>query len=302
MGRFPFFSHSFLPPYGFLGSFFLILSYSIFPCPFFFTFLPLVSSLPFELEPGQKLFFPFPSTILFYSILFLCFFAGNSGEEAHSGTWRNWREGMGWGWENGKGGLFTKKKTNKKKQFKPRNFKSQKSRSKDLKNYYALRKPTGDIQQAAIVQCSAVQSEYRAYVLCESSAIQKECKPRIPVQIFIFIFYFSLACFPSLFLSLLTSRTPVCDLLLCSICTCTLCFCFGGGRVKLGTGGMHGPMGAWHNSSRGKREGKSRRAVFSVFFHSHIFSISQVKFTFVYGRIFLFFFFFAHFSLFEFSF
>lgn len=166
---------------------------------------------------------------------------------------------------------FHKEKNKQKKQFKPRNFKSQKSRSKDLKNYYALRKPTGDIQQAAIVQCSAVQSEYRAYVLCESSAIQKECKPRIPVQIFIFIFYFSLACFPSLFLSLLTSRTSVCDLLLCSICTCTLCFCFGGGRVKLGTGGMHGPMGAWHNSSRGKREGKSRRAVFSVFFHSHIF-------------------------------
>ncbi|PUU72460.1 hypothetical protein B9Z19DRAFT_675229 [Tuber borchii] len=163
---------------------------------------------------------------------------------------------------------FHKEKNKQKKQFKPKNFKSQKSRSKDLKNYYASRKSTGHIQLAAIVQCSAVQSEYRAYVLRESSAVQKECKPRIPVQIFIFIYYFSLACFPPLFLSLTTSRTSVCDLLLRSILHLHFVFLL---RWQSGEVGNRGD--AWADGSMAQQEqgGRGRENLcflpFTYFFY-----------------------------------
>ena len=121
--------------------------------------------------------------------------------------------------------------------------------------------------------CSAVQCSPSIVRTCSANPVlSRENANPAPLFRFLFLFFiFLLLAFLHFSFSLLTSRTSVCDLLLRSICTCTLCFCFGGGRVKLGTGGMHGPMGAWHNSSRGKREGKSRRAVFSVFFHLHIF-------------------------------
>lgn len=104
--------------------------------PIFFIFLSF-SSLPFELEPGTKAFFSFFSfhhSILFYSFVF---FAGNSGEEAHSGTWRNWREGnrYGMGWvgrkEGEKGDLFAKTKQNKTK--KTIQTKKKKKNSSNLK-------------------------------------------------------------------------------------------------------------------------------------------------------------------------
>jgi len=82
-------------------------------------------------------------------------------------------------WDGGgKGGKETfsqrKNKTKQtKKQFKSKkNFKSQNRDPKTFKKIIMHRgKPVGRVQQAAIVQCSAVQSEYRAYVLRESSAI-----------------------------------------------------------------------------------------------------------------------------------
>lgn len=62
-------------------------------------------------------------------------------------------------------------------------------------------------------------------------------------------------------------------------------------------------MGRWEHGTtvaggRGRENHGEQCSLFSSIYI--FFSISQVKFTFVYGRFFLFFF--AHFSLFEFSF
>jgi len=179
------------------------------------------------------------------------------------------------------------KKTNK-KTIQTKNFKSQKSRSEDLKTimHRGSQPATYNKQQS----CSAVQCSPSIVRTFSANPVlsRKNANPAFLFRLFLFIF--SLACFPSLFLSLPTSRTSVCDLLLCSICTCTLCFCFGGGRVKLGTGGDAWTDGSMAQQWQGEEVGKiteSSVLCFLPFTYFFYFS-SQVYILFMGGFFFFF--------------
>ena len=129
-----------------------------------------------------------------------------------------------------------------------------------------------------IVQCSAVQSEYRAYVLRESSAYpERGANPAFLFRNFSYFFPFTGTFLPSFFFFLPSSKLSgllFCDLLLRSILHLHFVFLlrWRSGEVGNRGEGMHGPMGAWHNSNRGLEKeggkGKSRRASVLYLFSS----------------------------------
>ena len=309
MGRFPFFFPPFIPfpPCGFLG---LFLSDSIlfyFPPAFclllFFIFLPLLPCRS-NLNLEQKLFsffsFHHHHSILFYSVVFL---RGILGKRRIRGTWRNWREGTGMGWDGmgregkegrkegrGKEDLFAKTKQTKKNNSnqKKKLFKSQNRDPKDLKKTIMHR---GRESQSAIYNkqqsCSAVQCSpsYRAYVLRESSGLsRKGCEPRIPCSetfsyfSFAFLPPFFFPLFLSFFLSSqLSGLLLFCDLLLRSILHLHFVFLlrWRSGEVGNRGGGVGGCMGRWEHGttvSRGVREEEEGRKITeskcSLFFSS----------------------------------
>jgi len=231
----------------------------------------------------------------------------------------------------GKRRPFRKNKANQKNNSnqKKKLFKSQNRDPKDLKKTIMHR---GRESQSAIYNkqqsCSAVQCSpsYRAYVLRESSGLsRKGCEPRIPCSEIFLIFpllSFPLFFFLPFFLSFFPPNFPDFCFVICYsalFCTCTLCFCFGGGRVKLGTG--EEGWDAWADGSmaqqlaggleRRRREGKSRRASvlcfflpFTYFFLLPHFSKSNFTFCFLSEGVLFCLSFFLHsfFGLFEFNF
>jgi len=215
------------------------------------------------------------------------------------------REGRKEG-RKGKRRPFRKNKANQKKQFKPKKKTLQisKSRSKRLKKKLlcieegkASRPYTTSSNRA--VQCSAVRVIVRTFSANPVAYPERVANPAFLVQKLFLIFpllSFPLFFFLSFFLSFFPPNFPdfFCFVICYSalFCTCTLCFCFGGGRVKLGTG-EEGWGDAWADGSmaqqlaggleRRRREGKSRRASVLCFFlpFTYLFFLSpflKVKF------------------------